>query len=380
MLYRREGFPVIPLRSQIHKLYEIAEANKVEELLIAAPDNIEYFLGVRTIADSILLLHYKRGENPRLYVPLLEYYRFRDSLSKSDVEVIAVSKTLKPHDAKVVETDWKNLVGKLVTSDKVGFDKSHLSPLNSLISNVYKDKIVDLSKEINRYRMIKENWEIRAIMKAIEITGKGIYEIANNLNEKITETEAAGFFEYRVRREGVNEYAFPPLTLFKPGNSYPHNLPSNIRLGRRNLVLADVGVKYNGRCSDITRMIVWGKISEEEKRVIEAVNEAINNVLDNIQPGTEAGQLAEIAVRTLEKHGLSEKFIHGLGHGFGILVHEPPYIRVGDKTKLEPGMVFTVEPGVYFAGKYGVRIEEDVLVTKKGVKVLSKRIRRVIIP
>ncbi|WP_245521896.1 M24 family metallopeptidase [Staphylothermus hellenicus] len=368
------------LKPQINKLYELVEKSGVEEVLLAAPDNIEYFLGIRTIADSVLLLHYKKGGNLRIYVPLLEYYRFRDTLSKLGVEVIAVSKTVKPSDARIVESDWKTLIGKLASSDKVGFDKSHVSPLNTLITSIYGDRIVDLSSEINKYRMRKEDWEIKSITRAVEITGKGIYEVANNLNDRITEAEVAGFFEYRVRREGVDEYAFPPLTLFKPGNSYPHNLPSNTRLGRKNLVLVDVGVKYNGRCSDITRMIIWRKISEEERKAVEAVNEAVDNVIDNIQPGIEAGKLADIAVKTLEKHGLSERFIHGLGHGFGVLVHEPPYIRIGEKTKLEPGMVFTVEPGVYFAGKYGVRIEEDVLVTERGVRVLSKMIERIITP
>ncbi len=366
------------MKNMLYKLENILEDKGVEEAIITAPDNIEYFLGIRTIADSVLLLHYRRGENPTLYVPLLEYYRFRDSLKDTGIEVVAVSRTLKPSDAVVVDLEWRKLIGKIVSSEKIGFDKSHVSPINSLVTSILGDKIIDLSSSINKYRMIKEDWEIKAIQKAVDVTGKGIAEIVNNLNNDLTETEAAGLFEYRVRRDGIDEYAFPPLLLFKPSNSYPHNLPSTRKLGRRNLVLMDVGVKYNGRCSDITRMAIWGRRVREELRVIEAVEEAIDNVIDSISPGSiTTGELASIAVKTLERHGLSEKFIHGLGHGFGILVHEPPYLRIGDKTTIEPGMVFTVEPGVYFAGKYGVRIEEDVLVTRKKARILSGNIRRV---
>ncbi len=365
----------------LEKLEKIVDEKNLNHILLAAPDNIEYFLGVRTIADSILLLHYEKSSTPRLYVPLLEYYRFRDLLRGKNIEVIAVTKTMKPADVKAVEKSWKEIINEITSkADKIGIDKSHPSPIRNLFIEIIKDKGVDISQEINKQRMIKEPWELEAIKKAISITAKGIKEVANNLRPSISEAELAGYFEHRVRMEGIDEYAFPPLILFKPGNSYPHNLPSNTRLGRKNLVLVDVGVKYNGRCSDLTRMILWGRPSKEEKKALEAVDEAVSEVIDKAEPGMTAEEIYMLAYRVLEKHRLAEKFIHGLGHGFGILVHEPPYISRGIKTKIEPGMAFTVEPGVYFAGRYGVRIEEDVLMTKKGLRVLSRRLERIIVP
>ncbi len=367
------------MKLQLEKLDSIMEEEKITSIILTGPDNIEYFLGIRTIADSPLLLHYEKKGEPKLYVPLLEYYRFRDYLENTNVRVFAVSKTLKPSDASIIDKSFKEIISSFSREDKIGYDKEYTSPLTSYVLSALGDKIVDISKHISKYRMIKEDWEIENIKKAVAITSKGILEIVNNLSENITETELSGFFEFRVRRADVDEYAFPPLILFKPNNSYPHHLPTSNRLGKRNLVLVDVGVKYGGRCSDLTRMIIWGRKNKEELRAIEAVNEAIDNVIDAAQPGMKASELAEIAIKTLEKYGLSEKFIHGLGHGFGILVHEPPYIRRGSETVLEPRMVFTVEPGVYFAGKYGVRIEEDVIVTKKGLRILSKNLKRVFI-
>ncbi len=365
-------------RDHIDKLYRLLDEAGVD-IIITAPDNIEYFLGVRTIADTPFLLYASRRNGLRLYTTLLDYYRVRSSVEHLDVEVYALSRRVKPSDAKVVDKKWSEIIDELTGegSGRIGIDKGMESPIKAVVMEKLGDRIVDVSEKIWSMRMIKEDWEIRAIRRAINITGKGIREAVNNLTNKITEAELAGFFEHRVRMENIDEYAFPPLILFKPGNSYPHNLPSNNRLGRNNLVLLDVGVKYAGRCSDITRMAIWGRIRGEEKRVIEAVEEAIDEVLDKAEPGMKAEEIYMTAYRVLEKNGFAERFIHGLGHGFGVLVHEKPYIAYGVKTVVRPGTVFTVEPGIYIPGRFGVRIEEDVLMTKRGLKVLSRGIRRV---
>ena len=365
-------------RGNIHKLSSISEEAGVDRVLLTAPSNIEYFLGIRTIADSPLLLVYDhRNSKITVYTGLLEYYRFRDNLEDKGVEVIGVSRKLKPRDAVVVGKKFSEIIDEYIGNGRIGYDKGMESPLTTTIAEKLGDSAVDLTDTIWKYRMKKEEWEIRAIMKAIEITGKGIREAVNNLNNKITEAELAGFFEHRVRREGVDEYAFPPLVLFKPSNSYPHNLPGNTVLGRRNLVLMDVGVKVAGRCSDITRMAYWGRPVREEKEAITVLEEAIDNVIDNAEPGMTAEEIYLLAYKVIEKHGYGERFIHGLGHGFGVLVHEQPIITSGQDIRVEPGTVFTVEPGIYIPGKFGVRIEEDVLMTEKGLRVLSKKLDRV---
>ncbi|OYT40562.1 MAG: peptidase M24 [Desulfurococcales archaeon ex4484_58] len=363
----------------LRKLEKLLEERNLKDILIISPENIDYFLDVRTIADSLIILRASRDEGFKLYVPILEYYRFRDSLVGKNVEVFGVSRTIKPSDTNIVEKNWNDLVREVFEkNEKVGVDISHSSPLLSTVVKIGGERIVNVSEDIDRFRMIKDEWEINSIKKAIEITGNGIYRITDNLTEEITETQLAGVFEYNVRREGVEEYAFPPLILFKPSNSYPHNLPSTNKLGDKNLVLVDVGVKYMGRCSDITRMIIWRSISSEEKRALEILEEAIDEAIDHVQPGVKASEVDMKARRIVEKYGFGEKFIHGLGHGFGVVVHEKPYIRMNSETILEPGMVFTIEPGIYVAGRYGVRIEEDVLVRKDGVEVLTRNISRVL--
>lgn len=361
---------------QLSKLEKILEERGVKALLIGSSDNIAYFLDVKTIGDSSLLLYFSR-DKIELYVPLLEYYRFKDLLP-NEIEVYGLSKTMKPSDAKVLYEDFKSVIKKICDShENIGIDLSHNSPHTRVFESLPKDKIVDVSDSIDKTRMIKDSWELDRITKAVDVTGHCIYRMINSLTEDTSETGLAGLFEYEARQHGVEEFAFPPLTLFKPGNSYPHNIPTARKIGSENLVLIDVGVKVENRCSDLTRMVIYKQASSEELRAIEAVEEALKAAIDSIQPGVKASDIDKAARSVLERYGLSERFIHGLGHGIGVNVHEPPYIRAGSETIIEPGMVFTIEPGVYFNNKFGVRLEEDVYVTKTKAVVLSRDIERV---
>ncbi|ADV65213.1 M24 family metallopeptidase [Desulfurococcus mucosus] len=365
--------------SRLGKLLSLMEEKGLQDLILVSPENIEYYTGVEAVADAVMMLHVSRGGSISLYVPLLEYYRYRDSLPGS-IEVKAVTKTLKPSDVKASEKDYPDIVKEIAgSSNRVGVDKSHPGSLTAVLQSLPAERIVDVSEDIWRHRMIKDEEEIAAVRRAVEITIKGIRVVQDNVADGVTEAELAGVFEERVRREGVGKYAFEPIIAFKPNNSYPHTLPGRRRLGKRDLILVDVGVKHGGRCSDLTRMITWGRPSPEERKSLEAVEEALWESIDHIYPGVKAGDVAETAVKVLEKHGLREKFIHGLGHGIGVVVHEPPYLRIGNSTVIEPGMVFTVEPGVYFNGAYGVRMEEDVLVTRKGARVLSGRLKPLLV-
>lgn len=358
------------------KLGRLMEEQGLDVIIVLSPDNVSYFLDAKIIGDAPLILRYSR-DDVKLYTSALEYYRFRDSLPQ-DVEVVALSKTIKLEDAEVVEKDFKEIVKENIDKHgKVGLDTLPQFLNLDYLQSIPRDKVRFVSDAIARLRMIKEEWELERIKRAIEITGQAIYRVINALTEESTETVAAGLFEYEARRNGVEEFAFPPLTLFKPGNSYPHNLPTNVKLGKRNLVLMDVGVKHGNRCCDITRMAIWGPVREEERNVVEAVEDALNAAIESIQPGCKAGEVDQKARKTLENRGYGNRFIHGLGHGFGVNVHEAPYIRQGSDHVIEEGMVFTIEPGVYFNGKFGVRIEENVYVSKSKAVVLTSEIERV---
>ncbi len=369
------------MRPRLNKLLNILEQENLDAAIVTGIYNIQYYTGVKIVTEDTLMALYvnKEGET-KLYVPLLEYYRVLKEVG-NNIEVYSFSKTILK-DVKYAGKGLKDTIIDLIKSHKkIGLDyKFTPTTIITSIANINKDRVVDISSHISKHRMIKEVDEVKSIKKAIEVTIKGIVTAIDNLYTGVEESFLAGIFENRVRVEGVEEYAFPPLILFKPNNSYPHNLPSKTRLKTRDLVLIDVGVKVNGYCSDLTRTIPWGRLSYDERKAIEAVNEAIEEVIDYGEPGIKAKELALKAINVLKKYGLDKYFIHGLGHGIGLKVHEEPYINTRSETILEPGMVFTVEPGVYIPGKYGVRIEEDIIVTNRGLKVLSKRLKRILTP
>lgn len=362
----------------IEALRNIAERAGLNILLLSSPDNIEYLTGVPSVANSALLLVYdRREERLTLYVPLLEYYRYRDSLP-SNVEVYAVAKQATVSDIPVVNREWDEILTGYRGAERVGADLSHRSSLARSIEKVMLERVVDISSELWRVRMVKSNQELESITRATRVTLKGVLSVYTELREHVTEAMLAGIFEKTIRDHGAESLAFEPIIAFKPNNAYPHTLPGLRTLKRRDLVLVDVGVKINGRCSDITRLITYGRPEPDERRAIEATVEATYSAIDVIKPGVKASEVYEVAARVLDKYGLRNKFIHGLGHGVGVVVHEPPYIRADSNTVLEPGMVFTVEPGVYFPGKYGVRVEELVLVTERRARVLSRRLECVL--
>lgn len=362
----------------ISALRNITENRGLDALVLSAPDNIEYFTDVPSIGDTpVLLIYHRHHDSTSLYVPLLEYQRYRDFVPQH-IDVYAVSKTLKPPGIPVIDLDWGEIAAKYKGLEKIGGDVSHISPLRDTLKTVLGERLIDISEDVWRVRMVKSDRELSLIEKATTITLRGILAVYSEIHDGITESALAGVFEKTVRGHGVERLAFDPIVAFKPNNSYPHALPGKRVLRKKDLVLIDVGVKIGGRCSDITRMIVWGGVARDERKSIEAVIEALETAIDTIKPGIKAGEVYEAAARVLDKHGLLNNFIHGLGHGIGVSVHEPPYLRPHSNTPLEPGMVFTVEPGVYFAGKYGVRVEDVVVVTKKGARILSKKFSNVL--
>ncbi len=368
---------MVKLKSSIDRLVKLAEHKDLDAIILSGVDNVEYFLDVTAAADSPMLLTYMRRDNTvSLYVPLLEYYRYR-SLLPEYVSIYALSKTQKAPDIPTLAVDWKDVVSSVISKcDRVGADLSHTSPLQALLVEALTGKAVNISSDIWNIRSIKTEKEIAAIREAVHITTAGVLSVQASIVDGVTESYLAGVFEHTTRSRGVEKMAFDPIVAFKPNNAFPHVLPSNRSIGRKDLVLVDVGVKYRGRCSDITRMIIRGRPSKEEKRSLQAVVEALETAIDTITPGIRAKDVYEAACKILDKWGLRERFIHGLGHGVGVVVHEPPYLRADNTSVLEPNMVITVEPGVYFNGRYGVRVEEVVVVSKRKARVLSENLER----
>ena len=221
-------------------------------------------------------------------------------------------------------------------------------------------------------RAIKDDAEIAAIREAIGIAERAYRAIRDEIVPGRSEKQVADALEFRLRDLGAAGSSFPPIVAVGPNAALPHARPSaSERIPENGFVLLDWGANGPPYKSDLTRMLVLGSPTDKFLEVHGAVLEAQTRAIRAIRPGVRAESVYQEARSALEEHGLADKFTHGLGHGIGLNIHEAPSIGRDPEAVLQPGMVVTVEPGVYLPGWGGVRIEDDVLITEEGVEVLS---------
>jgi Xaa-Pro aminopeptidase len=195
--------------------------------------------------------------------------------------------------------------------------------------------------------------------------------LARTVEPGCTEQQLAWEMENFVRTHGGEDISFPPITVGGPNSAIPHAVPSARAVQDGELVLFDIGAKLNGYCSDMTRTVSLGEIPGELRDVWHVVLNAQLEATARVRPGMTGAEVDGIAREVIANAGLGERFGHGLGHGIGLEIHEPPWLTQtrGDDV-LQPGMVFSIEPGVYLPGVGGVRIEDLVLLTERGAEVL----------
>ena len=187
----------------------------------------------------------------------------------------------------------------------------------------------------------------------------------------MTEAEIAAELEYQARRFGAKGLSFEPIVAAGPRSALPHATPTQAEIRRGDFTLIDWGVNEGLYMSDLTRVLATGKISPKLRKLYGVVLKAQLAGIDAIRPGVACEDVDAAARAVIEKAGYGKHFGHGLGHGMGLEIHEAPRFAKGQKTVLKPGMIMTVEPGIYFPGWGGIRIEDDVLVTRDGHEVLT---------
>jgi Xaa-Pro dipeptidase len=233
-------------------------------------------------------------------------------------------------------------------------------------------EFVDAVDLFTRLRIIKSDEEIALIRRAISITEISIAATFASLEAGVSEQEVASYLSQEMRRRGARGGG---LVQFGPGSAVPHGGPGDRKLEHGMPVLIDAGCRVHGYTSDITRPHFFGDDpSPEFREVFTTVLAAQTAAYEAARPGMESQQLDRIARNVIVEAGYGEYFTHRLGHGIGMEGHEPPYLVEGNARKLEPGMVFTIEPGIYLPGRWGVRIEDDFVVRENGLEVLSSRV------
>lgn len=230
-----------------------------------------------------------------------------------------------------------------------------------------------LNNPIRSLRAIKDKEEIQKLKKAAKLGSEGYDYLLTLLKTGATELELAAELEIFWKKKGSKGLGFDPIIAFGPNSSMPHYKPSNAKLKKGVPVLIDIGVNLNHYHSDMTRVPFFGAPSKKMEKIYHVVWEAQEAALAFCKPGTTLKELDSIAREVISSHNFGKYFIHNLGHGIGLEIHEHPFIRGNSKETLEEGMLVTIEPGIYLPDIGGVRIEDTVLITKKGHENLTNR-------
>ena len=334
---------------------------KAAALLVSNPTNIRYLTGF-TGEDAALLVTSDRAV-------LVSDGRFAKQIEQEcpdlDVQIRAMNQTL-------IEA-----IGAICRKLKLGslaFEAHALSVAEhlSLREKLPAVEMTATSGLVEAFRAIKDADEVAAIREAIGYAERAFVMLRNGLRRGETEKDVADALEGYLRRCGASAASFPPIVAVGERAALPHARPTaEARIGDADFVLIDWGATGRPYKSDLTRVLVTGKVTPKFEKVYRAVLAAQERGIAAIRPGAIAREVDAEARSVIEEAGFGRFFSHGLGHGLGMDIHEAPRLRKGGEETLQAGMVVTVEPGIYLPGWGGVRIEDDVLVTPDGCEVLT---------
>lgn len=230
----------------------------------------------------------------------------------------------------------------------------------------------NLSKKILELRKIKSEQEIEFINEAQKITDKTFGHILNFIKKGVTEKEIAIEIDFFMRKQGSDGIAFDTIVVSGKNSSMPHGVPTDKAVEKGDFITMDFGAKWQGYCSDMTRTVAIGEITEKQRKVYDTVLKAQKAALDVIKPQVICRQVDKAARDIIENAGFKGCFGHGLGHSLGLYIHENPACNTRDISPLEEGMIMTVEPGIYLENEFGVRIEDMVLITDSSYSNFTK--------
>lgn len=256
---------------------------------------------------------------------------------------------------------------------RVAFEPSYMTVGElDLVRTAYSGEVQPVADIVSAIRMVKSSDEVEAIEAAGRLAEGVLDDVLDDLRVGITERELAAEFEYAFKARGASGASFDTIVLFGSRTSLPHGQPGDRALKEGDIVLMDFGCRLNGYCSDLTRTYAFGTISPWFEEIYQLTLTAQRGALNALRAGKTGREVDSIAREIIAEAGHGKHFGHGLGHGVGIEIHEPPRLNPESNVTLAPGMVVTVEPGIYVPGQGGVRIEDLVVVTEEGCRNLSR--------
>jgi len=347
------------MKQRIDILKRLLKKRRLDSLLVSYPANVSYLAGFPT-QDSYLLV---TSEKSFLITDFRYIAEYSNLLKDSNIQIIEINKSL----ILTLEELCKKC--RLKT---IGFEREHIGlSFYEKLSSVFSKKLIPTSNLIENLRIIKDNNEVKAIKKAINLTLNTFKYIETILKPGKRELEIAAEIERFIRLNGASNSAFDIIVASGLNSSFPHAKKTNRIIRNNEPVLFDIGVDLEGYKSDLTRVCFLGKMDAQFKSIYNIVKATQKTAISHIKAGISIKEIDSQARSFIAKKGYAECFKHSLGHGLGLETHEAPRVNQTNKDKFKEGMVITVEPAIYLTNKFGVRIEDVVLVTSTGAEVLS---------
>lgn len=348
------------IKQRIIKTRELMKEVELDALLIDSGVNRFYLSGFTGSAGRVLLTLEKN-----YFITDFRYTEQAREQTKG-FEIVELNKDMEAGLAEILQQE---------RISRLGFESGVISYAQY---RKYQEKFSDLDLElvvtkdlIQKLRLIKDEYELKQIRKAVDIADKAFIHILDYLQPGVSEKEVALELEYFMKKQGGEKNSFDFIVASGKRSSLPHGVASDKKIRAGDFVTMDFGTVYRGYCSDMTRTVVMEKPDPEQSKIYNLVLDAHLQVIEEIKPGITTREADAIARDIINKAGYEDNFGHGLGHGVGIEVHEKPRVSYTSEARLEPGMVITDEPGVYIPDWGGVRIEDDLLITEDGCEVLN---------
>jgi len=353
------------MKHRLRKVRATLAKHTIDALLVTHPVNVRYLTGFHS-SNAYLLI---TASGHSLFLTDGRYIEAAQKQVEADaVELLSgnpfkcVADGLKGHGVR-----------------RLGFESAHLSHQRALtlIETLGARKCKARTGIVESVRAIKEPGEIAAIRQAVHLNERGFRHILPLLRPGVRERDIAIELEFFFMANGGDSFAFDPIVAFGPGAAVPHHATGGRTLRKTDVVLIDWGVKVRGYSSDLTRTLLPPSIPHQTRDIYQIVLKAQLAAIERIRHRVKLAAPDKAARAVIEAAGHGTRFTHSLGHGIGLDVHEQPGLSGRAQGAMRAGMVVTVEPGIYVPGKFGVRIEDDVLVTTGGCEVLSRLSKRI---
>ncbi len=335
---------------------------------ITSTPNVFYLTNFYTEPHERLLgLFVFQQEEPILICPNMEFAQARNA--GWEYEIIGYSDTDNPWELIQNTLSKRNITVSTLALEKEHLTVDRFEQIQKLFPST---SFVSAEEKLHTLRMIKEEKEISILEDAAKLADYGVEVGVQAIAQGKSELDVLATIEFELKKKGIRQMSFDTMVLTGLKTAAPHGKPGLETIQKGDFVLFDLGVVLDGYCSDITRTVAFGEVSDQQREVYDTVLKAQLAAVDICKPGTRIGDIDRAARTIISNAGFGEYFTHRIGHGLGIDVHEFPSMNETNDMLLQKGMVFTIEPGIYAPEIGGVRIEDDMIITADGAQTLTK--------